>query len=248
MKRLMAILLGVFFAGSAFAADPALIETFGCKLKEGRSMADFNSAVEAWRAQIDKLPAGRNYFAALLTPAAGYTPYDLVWIGSIPSVSEWAKFGAAGDASPDYLAALSKIGTNATCENALYLETPLFEGLANKPGDNDAIIETYGCNLKPGKTQKDADAFDAAYVAASKAIKATSYSTYRWAPFFGKATYQSVYLTVDDDLVSFAAATDALNASKEGKASNAAAAATFTCDSALWSGRVLRQPAAAPNH
>jgi hypothetical protein len=247
MKRLISILMGICLAGSAFAAETPLIEVFGCKLNEGRTMADFSNAAEAWRAQVDKIPAARNYFAAVLTPLRGDTPYDVVWIGSNPSVSDWAKSESASDASSDVVATLAAINANVTCESALYLETPMYEGLKDEPGDNDTVIETYGCNLKPGKTQKDADADDRAYLAALKALKPAS-STYRWAPLFSKATHAVVYLVVNDDLASFAAATEAYNASKEGQAALEADAATFTCDTGLWYGHTLRVPAAAPNH
>jgi len=248
VKRLISILVGVCWAGTVFAADAPLIEVFGCKLNEGRTMADFGMAAQAWRAQIDKLPAAQNYFVALLTPLRGDTPHDVVWIGSNPSVADWAKSEAAQNASAEMAAALAGIAANVSCESAMYLETPMYEGLEDEPGDNDAVIETYGCNLRPGKTQKDADADDAAFVAAAKALKPTTYSMYRWTPFYGKATYDVLYLAVNDDLASFAALTDAWNASKEGKAANAADAATFSCDSALWNGHVLRQPASAANH
>jgi len=247
VKRLASILVAICWTGSVFAGDMPLIEVFGCKLNEGRTMVDFGIAAEAWRAQIDKVPAAASYFVALLTPLRGDTPNDVVWIGSNPSVADWAKSEAAQNASADMVAALAGIAANVSCESALYLETPMYDGLKDKPGDRDAVIETYGCNLKPGKTMKDADADDAAFLAAAKALKPTTYSSYRWTPFYGKATYDVVYLGVNDDLASFAALTETWNASKEGKAANAVDAATFSCDSALWNGHVLRQPEAAAN-
>jgi hypothetical protein len=248
MNRLISILLAICCAAPAFAAEQPLIEVFGCKLNEGRTMADFNNAAEFWRAQIDKIPAAANYLVALLTPMRGNTPYDILWVGTNPSVSDWAKSQEAQSASSEMAAAAAEIDANVSCESALYFETPIYEGLKDEASDNDAVIETYGCNLKPGKTQKDADADDAANLAATKALKPTSYSTYRWTPFFAKASYDVVYLTVNDNLASFAAATEAFDASKEGRAALQADAATFTCDSGLWLGRTLRAPAAAPDH
>jgi hypothetical protein len=246
MKRLISIAIISCCAGSAFAADTPVIEAFGCKLTEGKTMADFDRAAAAWAAQADALPENRNYFAAILQPFRGFTQYDVVWIGSNPSVSDWALANAAGMASASEQAALAALGETATCESSMFMETALFEGLKDEPGDNDALLESYACNLNPGKTRMDAEAMEATFLAATKAVN-PGFSTYRWTPFVGRSTYQVVYLTVNDDFNAFAAATSAFNNSKEGQASNAAAAATFRCDSALWLGRVLHQPAAPAN-
>ncbi len=246
MKKLLLLLIIGSWIAPAFAKDQPVIDVFGCKVKAGKTIANFDTAANAWAAQADKLPENKSYFAAILKPFRGETfGYDVVWIGSSPNLGDWAKGNTAGLASAGETAALAAIDATVSCESAMYLEAPVFEGMKDEPGDNDALIETYNCNLNPGKTAKDADAFDAGYAAASKALKGT-FSTFRWAPFFGNSGYSSVYLTVNDDFTSFAAAVDAFNNSKEGQASNAAAAATFKCDSALWLGHVLHQPAAPP--
>ena len=55
------------------------------------------------------------------------------------------------------------------------------------------------------------------------------------------------YLSVNDDLDAFAEGFDVWTNSKEGQASDAAAASALSCDSALWFGHVLHQPTAASN-
>jgi hypothetical protein len=86
---------------TVLAAGPPIVEVFGCKLNEGRTMADFDRSATAWADQADRLPANASYFAAVLKPYRGATPYDVVWIGSNPNMADWAKAGAAGMASAD---------------------------------------------------------------------------------------------------------------------------------------------------
>jgi hypothetical protein len=244
VKRLLYILIVFCVAPAALAAGPPIVEVFGCKLNEGKTTADFDRAATTWANQADKLPANASYFAAVLKPYRGATNYDVVWIGSNPNMADWAKAGVAGMASADEQAALAGINAAVSCESALFAETTMYEGLKDEPGDLDSVIESFVCSVRPGKTMKDVDAFDAAYIAASKALKLSTASTYRWAPLYDRSTVQVAYLTVNDDLDAFAQGFDAWADSKEGQAANAAGASALSCDSALWLGHILHQGAA----
>ena len=248
MKRLLYLLIVFCIAPTAFSAGPPIVEVFGCKLNEGRTMADFDHAATAWANQADKLPANASYFAAVLKPYRGATTYDVVWVGSNPNMADWAKAGAAGMASADEQAALAGINAAVSCESALFAETTMYEGLKDEPGDLDAVIESAVCSVRPGKTMKDVDAYDASFVAASKALKLSTYSSYRWTPLYDRANVQVAYLIVNDDLDAFAKGFDAWTNSKEGQAANDAAASALSCDSALWLGHVLHQPKVASGH
>jgi len=248
VKHLLSVLIAFCFVPAALAASTPIVEVFGCKLKEGRTMADFDRAAAAWAAQADKLPANASYFAAILKPYRGATMYDVVWIGSNPTMDDWANAGVAGMASASETAALAGIEAVTSCESGLFAETTLYDGLKEKPGDVDAVIESFVCSLKPGKTMKDADAYDAAVVNGSKALKLSTYSQYRYAPLYDRRDVQVAYLIVNDDLEAFAKGFDAWNDSKEGQAANAAAASALSCDAALWLGHVIHQPTTPSNH
>ena len=248
MKKYLLLLIGLCLAVPALGAESPIVEAFGCTLKAGRTMADFDRAAAAWAAQADKLPSNKSYFAAVLKPFRGATghggtSFDLVWVGSNPSMDEWAKGQAAGMASADETAALAGIDATVSCGSALYQETTLYDGLKDEPSDLDAVIESYVCKAKPGKGQKDVDAAEAATVSASKALKLATYSAYKWAPLYDAADVQVVYLYVDDDWAAFATGFDKWKASKEGQAADAATAAALDCDSAIWLGHIIHQPA-----
>lgn len=241
------MLIAFCFVPTALAAGTPIVEVFGCTLREGRTMADFDRAATAWANQADKLPANASYFAAVLKPYFGATDYDVVWIGSNPNMDDWAKAGVAGMASASEQAAQAGFDAVVSCKTALFAETTLYEGLKDEPGDVDAIVESFVCSLKPGKTLKDIDAKDAADIAASKALKLSTYSSYRWSPLYDRAAVQVAYLIVNDDLDAFAKGFDVWMNSKEGQAANAAATSALSCDSALWLGHVLHQPAMVSN-
>jgi hypothetical protein len=248
VKHLLSVLIAFCFVPAALAAGSPIVEVFGCKLKEGRTMADFDRATAAWAAQADKLPANASYFAAILKPYRGATMYDVVWIGSNPSMDDWAKAGVAGMASSSEMSALAGIEAVTSCESGLFAETTLYEGLKEKPGDVDALIESFVCSIKPGKTMKDVDAYDAALISASKALKLSTYSEYRYSPLYDRRDVQVAYLIVNDDLEAFAKGFDVWMNSKEGQAANAAADSALSCDAALWLGHVIHQPTTTSDH
>ena len=188
MKQLLSVLIALCFVPSALAAGPPIVDVFGCNLIEGRTMADFDRAATAWADQSDRVPANAGYFAAVLKPFRGAAPYDVVWVGSSPDMDDWAKAGAAGMGSAEERAALAGIDAAVSCESALFAETTMYEGLKDEPGDVDAVLESYVCSLRPGKTLKDVDSYDAAFVAASKALKLSTYSSYRWAPLYDRGS------------------------------------------------------------
>jgi len=242
VKHLLTVLIALCFVPTALAAGTPIVEVFGCKLQAGKTMADFDRAAAAWAAQADKLPANASYFAAVLKPYRGATTYDVVWIGSNPSMDDWAKAGVAGMASPSETAALAGIEAVVSCGSGLFAETTLYDGLKEKPGDVDAVIESFVCSVNPGKTMKDVDAYDAALISASKALKLSTYSQYRYSPLYDARDVQVAYLIVNDDLEAFAKGFDVWMNSREGQAANAIAASALSCDAALWLGHVIHQP------
>ena len=68
MKKLLLLLIIGSWIAPAFAKDQPVIDVFGCKVKPGKTIANFDTAANAWAAQADKLPDNKSYFAAILKP------------------------------------------------------------------------------------------------------------------------------------------------------------------------------------
>ena len=96
MKNAMLFALAACFAWPAFGAETGeIVEIFGCNLKDGKSMADFDTTVSAWQKDMDKNEGvKKNDFAAVMVPYRAKSQYDVVWVGSNPNLTDWAK-GAA---------------------------------------------------------------------------------------------------------------------------------------------------------
>lgn len=130
MKKTMLFGVAACFAWSAYGAETGeIVEIFGCNLKAGKTMADFDATVSGWQKDMEKNEGVKNYFAAVLVPYRAKSDYDVVWLGSNPNLNDWAK-GAAIDYTAVGRAAQARFDTASTCDAGLYFGTTLYEGLA----------------------------------------------------------------------------------------------------------------------
>ncbi len=120
MKKVMLLAVAACFAWPVYGAETGeIVEMFGCSLRDGKAMADFDAAAAAWQKDMEKNEGVKSYFAAVLVPYRATSDYDLVWIGSNPNLNDWAK-GAAVDYTELGRATQARWDTVATCDAGLY--------------------------------------------------------------------------------------------------------------------------------
>jgi len=82
-----AVFAAIVSAGFA-SAPPALADTaqeaIQCQLKEGKTMADLDKAIEAFNKMIGEIEGGEQYKAWLMTPVAADNLAQIFWIGEMP--------------------------------------------------------------------------------------------------------------------------------------------------------------------
>lgn len=252
MKKVMLLAVAACFAWPAYGAETGeIVEIFGCNLKDGKSMADFDATVSGWQKDMEKNEGVKNYFAAVLVPYRAKSEYDVVWIGSNPNLNDWAK-AAAIDYTDVGRAAQARFDSASTCDSGLFFGTTLYEGLPEgKPDDPPAAVEAYLCNINDGKTMADVSAAEKSLLAAVNAIKARTpelvkFSSYRYTPWLANQEFDTIYLTVNHDVTAFAASNTAWQTSTEGPAADAALAKAETCEAGLWFGHIVHMPAPPP--
>ena len=252
MKKAMLFVVATCFAWPAYGAETGeIVEIFGCNLRDGKSMADFDATVSAWQKDMDKNEGVKNYFAAVIVPYRAKSQYDLVWVGSNPNLNDWAK-SAAIDYTEVGRAAQARFASASTCDAGLFFGSTLYEALEEgKPGDPPAAVEAYLCNIKDGKTMADVGAAEKSAVAAVNAIKGRTpelvkYSMYRYTPWLANAQFDTITLVVNHDVTAFAASNTAWQTSAEGPKADAAFAAAETCDAGLWFGHIVHMPVPPP--
>lgn len=251
MKRIISLIVAATISWSAFGAEtPAVVESFGCTLKQGKTLADFDKATAAWQSDMDKIPGGDEYFAVTLVPLRANTNVDIVWLGSYPDLNSWSKNTAAYLASAEGQASDARFDKVANCETGLAFSQPLHVGLPRPTvGGGGAVMEAYQCKLKHGKTVANVDSANAAWMQWVEAAEASDaslgkFSAYMLEPWIANTPYDLVYLVVHSDLASFGRINTALFTSPGGAFVGAGFDSVMRCESGLFLSNVVRVPAA----
>jgi len=249
MKRLIILILTAMVAWPAIGAEtPAVVESFGCSLLPGKTLADFDKATAAWQADMDKIPGGDEYFAVTMVPIRATTDVDVVWLGSYPSLNNWSKNTAAYMASAEGQASDARFDRVASCGSGLAFSQPLHVGL-DAPAVNDtSVIEGYRCTLKDGKTMANVNEANTAWMKYVEAAQAADpalgkFSAYMLTPWISNAPYDVVYVIAHDDLASFGSTNTDLFTSSGGAAVGAGFDSVMRCTGGLFQGKVVRTPA-----
>jgi hypothetical protein len=236
-------------ASAANAAETGtIVETFTCKLRDGKTMADLDAATKYFNEQVDAAGALESYFAAQLVPIRANTEMDVIWIGADPNLNTWANEGDAWQAVPGGAQTQARFDEVVDCESGLFFSSDLYSALPDEDGDTATVIEAFGCTLNEGKTTADLAAAHQAYQTAAAALKAAgvgNFLTVTWTPYLANAPFDVAYLTVHDDMKAFAATNSVYWTSKEGAASEAEFGKVVKCKSGLYAGSLVREPAPA---
>lgn len=113
----------LFRTEKQFAQDGSVvIESFRCNLHAGKTMADSDSAIAAWKPVFDKAVAsiGAASYVARRVPAVSGTGFDLSYLAVWDDASTYAKANTAFAADPDSAKSDALFAAAHTCQNALF--------------------------------------------------------------------------------------------------------------------------------
>ena len=128
------------------------------------------------------------------------------------------------------------------CKSNMYFSEQIYEGMQPTEGDTEAIIQTYSCTLKKGKTMTNVMAFESIVNERNKALGAKS-NAYRWLPYMADVPADLIYLVVYDDILSFGSGATDFMTSPGSEAVGAAAGNLMDCNSGLYGTRLIHAPA-----
>ena len=246
MKRLAVLLIASITLTSlgAHAASPQVAQLFGCNFLEGKGMADLEKALDAYKAAVPKIksPELQKMGSNLWLPYRATTPYDFVWSDRNMTLEEWGKLSVAYDSSKEGQAADAVFSGVAKCSAAgLVTSEILFQTKQALQDDDDLLLESYGCTLKPGKTMADVDAALAVWKPVFAKAATGASTVLRRIPLL-PGQYDLMYLAVWDDPAAYAKATSAFMADPGSSASDAALNAVEQCTGGLWKSRSIVRP------
>ena len=241
--------IAIFYTpASAQAADsPAVVEAYGCTFNEGQGMADLEKAIEYYASQRSKIdsPELQKLRSVLWTPYRGSVGADFVWFNTNTSFAEWGALNKVYDDSSVGQAIQARFDEVSTCSTSgLYLNESLFRNELEFSGDG-VMIESFRCNLHPGKSIADSDAAIATWRPVfEKATKMTNSASFvgRRQPIISGSGFDLSYIAVWDDVAAYANGNSAFRSDPNSARSDELFAEAHVCVSALFNGRVVVQP------
>ena len=246
-KALIALTLCLI--GSNASAE--IMQTFGCKLKEGKTIENLWTTLEVVRSEFGKLPITDKSFSLFVwLPMRGSTDLDYVLGQNNATLSDMAKSSAdfidAGLSATlgPRMAALGDCSTSSVSESKTF--KPGKYSLKDDDRELDGVIETYACQFKPGKDLQDYDKAITYWNEQAKKLNSdviNNYEANRVTPIIGGSSrFDFGWSGVAPSLMAWAQGKEAYAASREGRAAQARLNSVGRCDSNLWAGYWVMAP------
>ncbi len=201
------LLLSCLFVSHVQAAEtPPILETFACTLANGKDAKDIAGANAFWKAQISKIDneALNQYGAWLITPIRSSLPADFYWLGASPNMNLWAQGAAAYSGSAEGQAAEARFDKLGKCTSEIWTSEQLYGGPAPGEGDNDDILEAFGCTLHEGKTMSNVRAVEANFIKEAKAA-GLEMNIFRLSPVYTDGQVDVLYCIGHEDMETYGA-------------------------------------------
>jgi hypothetical protein len=230
----------LFLTCAATAAEtPPAVQIFACNFLDGKDVADLDEATDFFKAQIAKIGSAdlTAYEAFVWEPYVGRTDYDFLWFGAHANLNTLVRAQAALDDSAEGQAANTKFDAIVKCDSAIAFSEVIYDGEGEPVSDGQALLESYVCQLRQGKTLDDARAVVKDWSALMETLPSTgSLTALMRHPFIANTPIDLSYVLVHDDLTQFGQrTTDYQNAG--GDKLDARFDEVHNCESSLWTGR-----------
>jgi hypothetical protein len=243
-KVVLPLLLLVPMTGQVYAAETGgVVETFSCNYNSGKGANDLDGAVGFWQSQIKKLNSAdlNKYFGSVVTPIKGGSGADWFWLGGSPDLNTYTRGQNDYNTSSEGQAADARFAKVATCTSNMFFSEQIYAGAPPVEGDTNAIIQSYGCTLKKGKSMANVLVAEQMIIARSEKLNAKT-NIYRLTPYMANVPADIVYLIGHDDLVSFGSSSTEFMTAPGYRSFLGAINSVMDCNSALSAMEVTHAP------
>ena len=155
---MITVLSALLFCTSARAADaPDVIEAFACNFVAGKNMSDLDRTVDFYQSQRSKMksPAINKMRSVIWQPMRGRVPYDLIWLNTNISLSEWGAATAALADTSAGQAVQARFDEVLVCDSSgIYTNEMLYRSEGGLATDDEYVIESFRCKLNPGRSSR----------------------------------------------------------------------------------------------
>ena len=235
-KNLLTI-AGMLLAVTTHAASPPATELFGCNFKDGKDMADLQKVIDFYSANRSKIgsPELMKMGSNDWTRYRGSSPYDIVWANAGLTLEELGKSNLAYDNSREGQAAEARFNEVIDCgASGFVLNEVLFQnGDFGMQDGSEVLVESYRCQLHPGKTLQDTDVAIAAWRGPFERAVDGPALVFRRVPVM-MGEFDLMYLAVWQDIAQFTAVASSFSQDPDAAVSNRLFGDAHRCQSGLW--------------
>ena len=238
MLRHLVLIAGLLLTVTAQAASPRVTELFGCNFRDGKDMADLQEAIDFYSAGRSKIgsPELTKMASNVWTKYRGNSAFDIVWANAGLTLEELGKANLAYDSSKEGQAAEARFNEVVDCgTSGIVFNEVLFQnGEFQSQNGGELLIESYACQLYPGKTLEDTDAAIEKWKAPfARAVDGSPVMVQRRTPVM-MGEFDLMYVAVWQDIAQFAAVTSSFAQDPEAGASDRLFKDAHRCQSGLW--------------
>jgi hypothetical protein len=235
--RHLCTITGLVLAIAVQAASPPATELYGCNFQDGKDMEDLQKVIDFYsenRAKIgssELMKMGSNVW----TQYRGSSPYDIVWANAGLTLEELGKANLAYDSSKEGQTAEARFNEVIDCgASGIVVNEVLFQdGELGLQQGGEVLVESYACQLYPGKTLEDSDAAIAVWKGPfSRAVDGPALVLRRTPIMMGEIDL--MYLGVWQNIAQFTAVASSFAQDPEAATSNRLFSDAHRCQSGLW--------------
>ena len=241
--RITAVVLAAFSMAAVAAESVPVREFYACNLQPGKTMDDVMAIRDALQEVVEE--AGdedlSNMVSFLWTPVKTNGDIDFLWFDMHADMNAMARAEAAFQAAggPDAIGQMA--AETADCGAGIVTHETIAQGsVPFAADDGPALVQSFVCTLRPGKTLDDARG---AVKNWQKVIADLggydNYAAYLQTPVISSSEADLYYFEVHQNLQDLAARFTAYGGSKAGQDADRRFNTVHRCNAALWNGQVI---------
>jgi len=181
-----------------------------------------------------------NQVSFLWTPVKTNGEIDFLWFDMHASLNAMGRASMAFESS-DAGATVGELAAETVqCATGIVTHDTIYQGSELPGGEGPVLVESYRCELRPGKTVADAQQVVESWRGVIDSLSGyDSFVGYMQTPVVSQSSADLYYFLVHADIAEYAARTSTYRTSETGAEVDARFNDVHRCESALWNGQVV---------
>ncbi len=245
MKNLLTVfvVIAMICSLAANAADTGPVrEFYACKFQDGKGMDDLMAIRDVIAEEVENSNDAdlSSQVSFLWTPVKTNGQRDFVWFDMHASLNAMGRAAKAFENSNAGAKVSELAAETVQCAAGIVTHDTIYQGSEQPSGEGPVLVESYICELHPGKTVADAQMVVESWRRVIDDLNGyDSLVAYMQTPVVSQSSADLYYFLVHADLAEYAARTSNYRTSKSGMEVDSRFNEVHRCESSLWAGEVV---------